>query len=113
MPPIAQNPNLEAPPNFDSLAYEVIHNSMVQVFNITQEQALEQMVTAYNMDKEARVQAWDDQVWQEQEAEALRLQQEWEQEEQRLDEECRLAEAEKKKIKKKKPKINDFNEDCT
>lgn len=113
MPPIAQNPNLKALVNFNGPAYEVIHNSMAQVLNITLKQASEQLEAAYNVKKEIRIQAWNNQIWQEQEAEDLRQLQAWEQEEQRLKEERKAAEAERKEIKRKKPKINDFDEDCT
>ena len=113
MPPIAQNPNLEAPPNFNGPAYKVICNSMAQVLNITLEQALEQLKAAHNVKKEIRIQAWNDQVQQEQEAENLRQVQAQEQEEQRLKKEQIAAEAERKEMEKKKPKINNFDEDHT
>jgi len=111
MPPVAQDPNLEPLPDFNGSAYQAIRNLIVaQAPNVTPEQAAEQLLAVYNTDKQAHIAAWDDQVRQEQEAEAQQVQQLRVEEEVRQVEEERLAEAERKELEKKKPKINDFDE---
>ncbi|KAF8816899.1 hypothetical protein BYT27DRAFT_7062239, partial [Phlegmacium glaucopus] len=82
-----QNPNLEQLPNFNGPAYQPIVNLIVQVQQITLQQAVEQLETAHNTDRQARIEAWDNQE--------------------------KAAEAERKELEKKKPKINDFDENQT
>jgi hypothetical protein len=111
MPPAVQDPNFEPLPNFNGPGYQVIRDLIVaQVPNITPAQAVEQLQTAYNADKLIRIAAWDEQVRQEQEAEAAQALQLRDEEDARRAEEERLAEAERKELEKKKPKINDFDE---
>jgi hypothetical protein len=87
MPLIEHNPNIEPLPDFGGPGYQVLRNLIIaQVPNITPEQAAEQ------------------------EDEAQRARQLREEERARLEEEERLAEAERKEQEKKKPKINDFDE---
>ena len=81
---------------------------MAQALNITTEKASEQLETTHNADKETRIQRkLERQIRQDQEAEDLRLLQAREHEEQRLDKERR----EEMELEKKKPEINDFDED--
>jgi hypothetical protein len=112
MPPAVQNPNLEIPPDFNGPGYQAMRNLLIaQGENITQEQVVVQLQDAYNADRQTRLEAWNEQVRLEQDAEAQQAQQLREVEEARREEEERLAEAERKELEKKKPKINDFNED--
>ncbi|KAF8802117.1 hypothetical protein BYT27DRAFT_7261234 [Phlegmacium glaucopus] len=108
MPP-GQNPNLEQPPNFEGVAYQPIVNLIVQVQQVTPQQAIEQLKTAHNADCQARIQAWDEQVKQEQEAEDQLATLQREEEERVREEEQRAAETERKELEKKRPKINDFD----
>jgi hypothetical protein len=111
MPPIALDPNLEPLPDFNGPGYQAIRDLIIaQVPNTTPAQAAEHLQAAYNADRQTRIAAWDEQVRQEQEAEALRIQQLRVEEEARRAEEERLAELERKELEKKKPKINDFDE---
>jgi hypothetical protein len=112
MPPGAQNPNLEPLPDFNGPGYQAIRDLIVaQVPNLTPQQAADQLQTAYDADKQTRIAAWEQLVRDGEEAEALQAQQLREEEEARRAEEEKLAEAETKELEKKKPKINDFDED--
>ena len=111
MPPIVVDPNLEPLPDFNGLAYQAIRDLIVtQVPNTTPAQAVEHLQAAYVVDRQTRIAAWDAQIQLEQEAEALRVQQLRVEEEVRAAEQEALAEAERKELEKKKPKINDFDE---
>jgi hypothetical protein len=111
---MAQDPNLEPPPDFDGPAYQTLRNLIIgQADEITPQQAAEQLRLAYNTDRATRVAAWDERIRLQQEAEALQAQQFQDEEDARRAEEERLAEAEKKELEKKKPKINDFDENRT
>ena len=112
--PAAQDPNLEPAPDFNGQGYQAIRDLIVaQVPNMTSAQAAEQLQTAYNADRLTRIAAWDELVRQEQEAEAVQALQLREEEDARRAEDERLAEAERKELEKKKPKINDFDENRT
>ena len=112
MPPGAQNPNLEPLTDFHGPGYQAIRDLIVaQVQNLTPQQAAEQLQVAYDADKQTRIVAWEQLVRDEEEAEALQAQQLRDEEEARRAEEEKIAEAEKKELEKKKPKINDFDED--
>jgi len=107
-----QDPNLELPPDFTGPGYQAIRDLIIaQVPNLTAEQAAEQLQTAYNTDRQIRIAAWEERLRNQQEAEALQAQQHREEEEARQAEEEKLAEAERKELEKKKPKINDFDDD--
>ena len=111
MPPIFPNPNLEQPPDFQGPGYQAIRDLIIaQAPNTTPAQAADHLLAAYNANRQARITAWDEQVQLEQEAENLRVQQLRDEEEARQAEQDRVAEAEKKELEKKKPKINDFDE---
>ncbi|KAF8808794.1 hypothetical protein BYT27DRAFT_7255060 [Phlegmacium glaucopus] len=111
--PQGQNPNLEQLPNFNGPAYQPIVNLIVQVQQITPQQAVEQLKTAHNTDRQARIEAWDDQVRQEQELIEQQALLQREEEERMRQEEEKAAEAERKELEKKKPKINNFDENRT
>ena len=111
MPPSAQDPNLKPIPDFISQGYQAIRNLIIaQAPNTTPEHAVEQIQMAYNADKQTQIEAWNEQVRQEQEAEEQQAQQLREEEVARQEEEDRLIKIERKEQEKKKPKINDFNE---
>ena len=62
MPPTAQDPNLKPLPNFIGPGYQAIRELIIALApNTTPEQAAEQIQVAYNADRQARIQAWDDQ----------------------------------------------------
>jgi len=114
MPPVVQDPHLKLLPDFNGPGYQALRDFIVeQIANTTPEQAAEQLQAAYDADKITRVAAWDEQLRVEQEAEALRNQQLREEEDERRAAEERIAEVEKRELEKKKPKVNDFDEDRT
>ncbi|KAF8805058.1 hypothetical protein BYT27DRAFT_7213472 [Phlegmacium glaucopus] len=113
MPPIVQDPNLEPIPNFNGPAYQPIIDLMVQAQQVTPLQAIEQLEAAHNTDRQARIEIWNEQVRQQQELEEQQIQLRREEEERTREEEERVAEAERKELEKKKPKINDFDENRT
>ncbi|KAF8813061.1 hypothetical protein BYT27DRAFT_7251289 [Phlegmacium glaucopus] len=113
MPPIVQDPNLEPIPNFNGPAYQPIIDLMVQAQQVTPLQAIEQLEAAHNTDQQARIEIWNEQVRQQQELEEQQIQLRREEEERTREEEERVAEAERKELEKKKPKINDFDENRT
>jgi hypothetical protein len=78
--------------------------------NTTPVQAAEHLQATYVVDRQTRIAAWDAQIQLEQEAEALHVQQLRVEEEVRAAEQEALVEAERKELKKKKPKIDDFDE---
>ena len=81
-------------PDFNGPGYQVLRNLIIaQAPNTTPEQAAEQIQIAYN---QTQIEAWNEQVRQEQEEEAQQAQHLREEEEVRGEEEERLAEAERK-----------------
>ncbi|KAF8155873.1 hypothetical protein B0H34DRAFT_783573 [Crassisporium funariophilum] len=111
MPPVGnQDPNLKLAPDFNGPGYQNLRTLMAQAGNLTNKQIVEHLQTAYNTDKQVRIEAWNEQVRLYQEAEELLVNQAREDEERRQEEEERAAEVERKEQEKKKPKINDFDE---
>src|SRR5580765_6198895 len=111
MPPAIPNPNLEPLPDFEGPGYQAIRDLITaQVPNFTPAQAAEHLQAAYLADRQVRIAAWEEQARIEQEAQDLRVQQLRAEDEARQAEEDRAAEAERKELEKKKPKINDFDE---
>jgi hypothetical protein len=113
MPPIVLDLNLKPLPDFNSLVYQAIQDLIViQVPNTIPAQAAECLQAVYVVNRQTHIAAWDTQIQLEQEAEALCVQQFRVEEEVRAAEQEALVGAERKELKKKKPKINDLNENC-
>jgi len=102
--------NLEIRPDFAANPYRTIREAIMDTFSGEVAQAVECLNTAWDDNHNSRVEAWNLQQEAEQ-REAQHLQQEQrdleEQERQQAEEE---SERERREAKKKKPKINNFNE---
>ncbi|KIK07104.1 hypothetical protein K443DRAFT_88017 [Laccaria amethystina LaAM-08-1] len=108
MPRITQDPNLAERPDFTSGAYDAICTTLATAEDTTREAIATCLADAWDVDNNAKKDAWAVQLADDQEAEAearLAL----ETEEQNLQTERRKEEeAEKKEKEKKKPKLKDF-----
>lgn len=108
---ITQNPHLETVPNHAGPHYDAIRALLVNT-GITDEQAVQTLNTSWTRSHEERIQAWDQQVMEDAatQEEERRLAQEQE-DQQRMQRELEL-ENERREVEKKKPKMNDFNENA-
>ncbi|KIJ99291.1 hypothetical protein K443DRAFT_680023 [Laccaria amethystina LaAM-08-1] len=109
MPRIDQDPTNVPCPDFAGAAYTAVRQIMSNNGQINNEQAVEQLMTAWNQTHVQEVEAWNQQVQAdlEEQQEQLRLAQE---DEMRRQEEEFQKEDERKEQENKKPKINDFDE---
>lgn len=109
---ITKNPHLENIPNHAEPHYDDIRTILINT-GITNEQAIETLNASWTRSHEGRVQAWDQQVLEDEAAlqEELRLAQEQE-DQQRAQRELEL-ENEKQESEKKKPRMNDFDENTS
>jgi hypothetical protein len=111
MPRIETDPRLEILPDHSSPDYQDLRTILINT-GLTEAQALEQLNTTWTRGHDTRVQGWDHQLEEDARDEEERQQAILEQEEAvRLQRE-REEEAEKQEADKKKPKINDFDEDA-
>ena len=110
MPQINQDPTNVPCPDFAGAAYTAIRQIMSNNGQINNEQAIQQLMTAWNQMHAQEVEAWNQQVQTDLEAqqEQIRLVQEDETRRQEEDE-CQ-KEDERREQEKRKPKINDFDE---
>jgi hypothetical protein len=101
MPRIEQDPHLEVCPDYASIHYTPFRDLIINT-GATQEEAVVQMVGAWQQENEARREAWNQQLEEDQNAlvENERLLREQEEQEQELA---------RRKREKKKPKINNFD----
>jgi len=109
MPRIDQDPTNVPCPDFAGAAYTAIRQIMSNNGQINNEQAVKQLMTAWNQTHAQEVKAWNQQVQMDLEAqqEQIRLVQE---DETRCREEDKCQkEDERREQEKRKPKINDFN----
>lgn len=105
------DPNLEVHPNFASLAFCQVHEVLMDSLHIEVAQATQHLETAWDKDHHLCIDEWNAQCEAEAHEDAcIQLEAQ-----EREDEAHRLEEAEAKKehckAKKKKPKINDFDDD--
>ena len=109
MPRITQDPTGQVCPNFAGETYSAIWLAMMTGSQLTDADAAEWLVTAWNQMHAHKVEAWDlqDQTDMIEQEELQRLAQ-VEEERLREDEEHQKDE-EKKELEKKQPKINDFD----
>ena len=111
MPRITQDPTGQVCPDFAGETYAAVRLAMTTGGQLTDADAAERLVTAWNQTHAREVEAWDLQV-QTDVAEQEELQRLVQAEEDRLRaEEERQKEDELKEIEKKRPKINDFDDD--
>jgi hypothetical protein len=106
---ILHDPHLEVVPDHAGPHYDVLRNTLTQN-GMTAEQAVQALDHSWNLNHNARIQAWDLQAAQDAAAlEEQRLQQQQEAEAQAA-QELLEREAEKAEAEKKKPKMKDFDE---
>ena len=111
MPRITQDPTGQVCPDFAGETYAAVRLAMTTGGQLTDADAAERLVTAWNQTHAREVEAWDLQVQADvAEQEEQQRQAQAEEERLRADEE-RLKEDERKELEKKRPKINDFNDD--
>ena len=111
MPRITQDPTGQVCPDFAGKTYAAIQLAMTTGGQLTDADAAEWLITAWNQTHAREVEAWDLQV-QTDVAEQEELQRLAQAEEERLKaEEERLKDEEQKELEKKRPKINDFDND--
>ena len=106
---ISQDPRLEVLPNHAGPHYNNIRQILVNT-GLTVEQAIQSLNDSWTQTRDERIQAWDQQVLDDDNAaaEAQRLLQEEEQ--LRLQQEQQNMENERLEAEKKRPKMNDFEE---
>ncbi|KIK81838.1 hypothetical protein PAXRUDRAFT_15038 [Paxillus rubicundulus Ve08.2h10] len=102
------DPNLEAPPNYASPEFEIIHEGLRCRYHEDDQQATEHLLTTWQADRTNRITTWNAQKKVEARAaeeanQACRLQEE--EEELLANEE---AERKQREVEKKKPKMNTF-----
>ena len=111
MPRITQDPTGQVCPDFAGETYAAVRLAMTTGGQLTDADAAERLVTAWNQTHAREVEAWDLQV-QTDVAEQEELQRIAQAEEERLKaEEERQKDEEQKELEKKRPKINDFDDD--
>ena len=109
---ILHDPHLEAVPDHAGPHYNALRNALTNN-GMTPEEAIQALNDSWNLNHDARVQAWDLQVAEDEAAlEAQRQVLQQEAEAQAAQEQL-LREAEKAEAKKKKPKMKDFDDAIT
>jgi hypothetical protein len=110
MPRINQDPTNVACPDFAGAAYADVRQIMSNNGQVNNEQAVQQLTTAWNLTHEQEIEAWRQQVQIDtvEQEELTRLARE--EEDRRQAEEERLKEEERREQEKKRPKMNDFDE---
>jgi hypothetical protein len=108
---LTQNPHLEAIPDHAGPHYDPVRTILVNAGQ-TEEQAIQTLNTTWTQQHDDRVQAWDQQV-----AEDARIQEEEQraiqelEDQQRAHRDLELAN-EQRELERKRPKMNDFNENA-
>lgn len=106
---IIHDPHLEVVPDHAGQHYDILRNTLTQN-GMTAEQAVQALDDSWNLNHDARVQAWDQQVAADAaELEVARQQQQLELEAQAAQERVE-QEAERVEAEKKKPKMRDFDD---
>ena len=113
MPRITLDPTLEVCPEFGGDGYAPFRNAFIAASNVTPEQAIQQLIDAWEAGRAERQALWDQQELQDQQAKD---------DEQRIRDEARQAQAdideaerenERKEKEKKKPKFAAFDADSS
>ena len=109
---ILHDPHLEVVPDHAGPHYDALRNALTNN-GMTPEEAIQALNDSWNLNHDARVQAWDLQVAEDEAAlEAQRQVLQQEAEAQAVQEQL-LQEAEKAEAEKKKPKMKDFDDAIT
>ena len=110
MPRITQDPTGHACPDFASLTYAAVRLAMTTGGHLNDAAAAEQLATAWNQMHTQEVEAWDLQAQANMaEQEEQHILAEADEARLRADNECQ-KEDERKELEKKRPKINDFDD---
>ena len=110
MPRIETEPHLEVLPDHAGPEYLELRALMINT-GLTEQEALDQLNTTWTRGHTTRIQSWDQQLNEDTQAEEERQRTLAEQQvEEQLQRE-REEEAEKREVEKKRPKINDFQDD--
>ena len=108
MPRITHDPNLEARLDFNSAAYDAVCTALATAEHITKEAVATWLSDAWDADHNVRKAAWEEQLREDEAAEAdARLAREADQQRE-LEELRKEEEAERKEKEKKRPKVKDF-----
>jgi len=110
MPRIDQDPTNVPCPDFAGAVYTAIRQIMSNNGQINNEQAVQQLTTAWNQTHAQEVKAWNQQVQTDLEAQQEQIRLAQEDEMRRREEDERQKEDERREQEKRKPKINDFDE---
>lgn len=113
MPRILQDPTNVPCPDFAGAGYAAVRQVLSNNGQVTDDQAIQQLTTAWNQTHELEVEAWNQQVQTELEEHQEQARLAAEEETRRQEEDQRLKNEEKKEQEKKRPKINDFDEGKT
>ena len=102
MPRLTQDPNLAEKPDFASAAYDAVCQALAAAEQITREAVAACLANAWDVDNNAKIAAWEQQLREDQEAEAEEtLARE-------LEQRRKEEEDERKEKEKKKPKLKDL-----
>ena len=70
MPRLTQDPNLVEKPDFASAAYDTVCQALAAAEQITREAVAARLADAWDVDNNAKIAAWEQQLREDQEAEA-------------------------------------------
>ena len=105
MPRLTQDPNLAEKPDFTSAAYDAVCQALATAEQITREAVATRLADAWDVDNNAKIAAWEQQLREDQEAEAEANLAQEAADLLALEERRKEEEAEKKEKEKKKPKL--------
>ncbi|KAH7922499.1 hypothetical protein BV22DRAFT_1131405, partial [Leucogyrophana mollusca] len=111
MPRIHVDPALEEQPDFSSDVFQGLRTLIIGANQTTEEEAAEHLAQAWRADHDNRIARWQEQREDDARIAAEEDQARREQEEQERIQQELLAENERQEAEKKKPKMNDFDED--
>ena len=108
MPRLTQDPNLAEKPDFASAAYDAVCQALAAAEQITREAVAARLADAWDADNNAKIAAWEQQVREDQEAEAEAMLTQELADRHTLEEHRKEEEAERKEKEKKKPKLKNL-----
>ena len=109
MPQIDQDPTNVPCPDFAGAAYTAVRQIMSKNGKINNEQAVKQLMTAWNQTHTEKVKAWNQQVQADLEVQQEQIRLAQEDEMRCQEEEEHIKEDERREQGKRKPKVNDFD----
>ena len=103
-----QDPNLVEKPDFASVVYNTVCQALTAAKHITREAVATRLANAWDIDNNAKIAAWEQQLREDQEAKAEATLTQKAADQLDLEERRKEEEAEKKEKEKKKPKLKDL-----